>query len=172
MERILIIGPCGSGKSTLARKLADQLKLPTVHLDQLFWRENWQAVSQEEFDRLLEEKLRLPKWIMDGNFHRTLEHRIQYCDTIIYLDYSTVQCLYGVIKRVITHYGKTREDMGPSCPERFDWEFVKYVWSFNKRYRKQIYKMLNGLTMVNIYHFKNRKSLKKFLINLHSNKIK
>ena len=41
MERILIIGCSGSGKSRLARQLGQKLGLPVVHLDQLWWKENW-----------------------------------------------------------------------------------------------------------------------------------
>jgi len=31
-------------------------------------------------------------------------------------------CVYGVIKRVIKNYGKSRFDMGGYCPEKFDKE--------------------------------------------------
>ena len=54
MERILIIGGNGCGKTTFARALAEKLRLPLVHLDTLYWRDNWQAASNEEFDRLLQ----------------------------------------------------------------------------------------------------------------------
>jgi len=35
-NKIMIIGCGGSGKSTLAKRLGEKLKLPIIHLDQLF----------------------------------------------------------------------------------------------------------------------------------------
>ena len=87
MERVLIIGGNGCGKTTLARTLAHKLSLPLVHLDKLYWRDNWQNVSPDEFDELLRLELAKPKWIIDGNIGRTLSHRIRYCDTVIYMDF-------------------------------------------------------------------------------------
>ena len=68
MERICIIGCPGSGKSTLAARLAAQTGIPAVHLDQLFWKENWVQRTAAEFDELLAEALKQSRWIMDGNF--------------------------------------------------------------------------------------------------------
>ena len=72
MERIIIIGCGGAGKSTLARKLGEVLDLPVVHLDKLFWKPGWVETSREEFDALLAMELAKDKWIMDGNFNRTM----------------------------------------------------------------------------------------------------
>lgn len=119
-KRIIIIGCCGSGKSTLARKLNQKLNIPVVHLDKLFWRSGWKSVLNEEFDSLLNNELQKQNWIIDGNFNRTLETRLDYADTVIYLDYSRIVCMWSIIKRVILNYGKTRSDMGENCPERFD----------------------------------------------------
>jgi len=43
MERVLIIGGNGCGKTTLAQKLASKLELPLIHLDVLYWRDNWKV---------------------------------------------------------------------------------------------------------------------------------
>ena len=72
MERIIIIGCGGAGKSTLARKLGEVLDLPVVHLDKLFWKPGWVETTAEEFDALLAMELAKDKWIMDGNFNRTM----------------------------------------------------------------------------------------------------
>ena len=128
MERILIIGGCGAGKTTLSRQLAEKLQLPLIHLDRLYWRDNWESVSTEVFDGLLMQELIKPRWILDGNFTRTLPLRLRYCDTVIYLDFSGMQCVYGVIQRLFKNYGKSRPDMGGDCPERFDrekWTFLQ-----------------------------------------------
>jgi adenylate kinase family enzyme len=163
MERIVIIGCGGSGKSTLARQLGEKLNIPVVHLDKLWWKPNWVETSREEFDAKLAEELAKPRWIMDGNFDRTMPERVARCDTIIYLDFSRVACLLGVLKRVITTYGKVRPDMGDGCPERFDWEFMKWVWNFNKEKRQKYYALLNEVRGVECIVLKNRRMVKRFL---------
>jgi adenylate kinase family enzyme len=166
MERIMIIGCGGSGKSTLARQLGGKLKLPVVHLDQLFWRPGWVSISKDEFDRVHEAALAEEKWIMDGNFDRTIPRRLERCDTVIYLDFSRFACLMGVLKRVLTTYGKVRPDMGEGCPERMDLDFLKWVWNFNKNKRERIYGLLKEAEGVQVIILKNRRMVKKFLSEL------
>ena len=166
MERIIIIGCGGAGKSTLARKLGEVLDLPVVHLDKLFWKPGWVETSHEEFDALLAMELAKDHWIMDGNFNRTMPERMKRCDTIIYLDFSRLACLMGVLKRVLTTYGKVRPDMGTGCPERIDLEFLKWVWNFNKNKRESYYKLLNEAENVETIVRKNRRAVKLFLKSL------
>ena len=143
MERILIIGCGGAGKSTLARQLGRKLDTPVVHLDKIFWKPGWVPISREEFDAALQVEMAKEKWIMDGNFDRTLPARIKRCDTVIYMDFSRIACLLGVAKRILTTYGKVRPDMGEGCPERIDREFLQWVWNFNKNKRERNYLLLN-----------------------------
>lgn len=166
MERIVIIGCGGAGKSTLARTLGEKLGIPVVHLDKLFWNPGWQKKTPEEFDRLLAEELKKDSWIMDGNFNRTMPQRIARCDTVIYLDFSRVTCLMGVLKRIVTTFGTVRPDMGEGCPERVDLEFLKWVWNFNKEKRESYYKMLNETQGIETIVLKNRRAVKKFMNTL------
>ena len=163
MERILIIGCGGAGKSTLARQLGEKTGLPVVHLDKLYWRPGWQHVTREEFDKLLDEVLAQEAWIMDGNFNRTIQRRLERCNTVIYLDFSRTACLWGVFKRIITTYGVVRPDMGEGCPERFDWDFLKWVWNFNKDKRKKLMNQLAKAENVKVVILKNRRQVKRFL---------
>ena len=166
MERIVIIGCGGAGKSTLARQLGEKLDIPVVHLDKLFWRPGWVQVSREEFDKLHRDAIAQDRWIIDGNFDRTMEERIQRSDTVIYLDFSRFACLMGVCKRVLTTYGKVRPDMGEGCPERIDWEFLQWVWNFNKNKREKNYRLLNETEGIEKIVLKNRRAVKKFLKSL------
>ena len=163
MERIMIIGCGGSGKSTLARQLGEKLNLPVVHLDKLFWKPGWVESAKEEIDAKIMEELCKPQWIMDGNYNRTLPRRLRYCDTVIYLDFSRFACLMGVAKRIITTYGKVRPDMGEGCPERFDLDFLKWVWNFNKNKREEYYRLLNETEGIEKIVLKNRRAVKRFL---------
>lgn len=165
----MIIGGCGCGKTTLAKKLSDKLKLPLIHLDVLYWRDNWQHVSRDEFDKQMLQEVNNPKWIIDGNYGRTIPLRLKYCDTVIYMDFSRLKCVSGVIERVIKSYGKSRPDMGGYCPERFDMEkieFFKSVWNFNKNNRRLYYDMLYNANDVKIIILKSRKQVREFLQGL------
>lgn len=166
MKRVIIIGCGGSGKSTLARQMGEITGIPVVHLDKLFWKPNWVERTPEEFDPLVEQELAKDTWIMDGNFNRTMPLRIARCDTIIYLDFSRMACLMGVLKRVLTTYGTVRPDMGEGCPERIDWNFLKWVWNFNKNKRQRYYRLLKEATHAQAIVLKNRRSVKRFLKTL------
>lgn len=159
----MIIGCCGSGKTTLAKKLSNKLNLPLIHLDKLNWRDNWKNISKEEFDELLWAEVVKPTWIIDGNYERTIPLRLKYCDTVIYMDYSRISCLYGVIKRVVMGYGKSRPDMGGYCPERFDFDFIKFVSNFNKNNRKRYYDILSSKEDIQVIILRNRRQAAHFL---------
>ncbi|MBQ8624411.1 MAG: topology modulation protein [Oscillospiraceae bacterium] len=163
MQRIIIIGCCGSGKSTLAVKLAQKLCLPLVHLDRLKFFGNWQERSKDEFNKLLLAELEKPRWIIDGNYNRTIPLRMEYCDTVIFLDFKRTACLWGVITRIIKYHGKTRPDMGGNCPERLDFEFLRFVWDFKTKHRKRYLEMLENAIDKKVIILRNRRQVKKFL---------
>ena len=166
MERIVIIGCSGAGKSTLARKLSDKLSLPVVHLDQLWWKPGWVESARDEFDAKLAVELAKPQWIMDGNFNRTMKTRLECCDTVIYLDFPRLICIFGVIRRVLGSYGKSRPDMTEGCNERFDFEFMKWIWEYNRKNRENNYRLLNACENVQTIVLKNRKMVRRFLNSL------
>ena len=167
MERVMIIGCGGAGKSTLARQLGEKTGLPVVHLDQIYWSPgNWQHLEKEEFDSLLRIELGKPRWIIDGNFNRTMEMRLERCDTVIYLDFNRFTCILGWLKRVITNWGAARPDMAPGCNEWFDPEFAKWLWNFNKQNRTRYLKLLAEQTDKKVYILRNRRQVRKYLSSI------
>ena len=101
-----MIGSPGAGKSTFAKALQKVTGLPLYHLDLVWYKEDATRLSREEFDSQLVEILKKDKWILDGNYQRTLEMRLKACDTVILLDYPTEICLEGLKSRL----GQKRDD--------------------------------------------------------------
>lgn len=166
MKRVIIIGCGGAGKSTLAQKLGEKTGLPVVHLDKLYWKPGWVKRTPEEFDPIVLSEIEKEEWIMDGNFNRTISLRLRRCDTVVYMDFNRVTCLLGVLKRVLTTYGKVRPDMGAGCPERIDLDFLQWVWNFNKNKREKYHALLAEATHARVIILKNRRGVRRFLNEL------
>ncbi len=107
MNKVLVIGSPGAGKTTFAGKLRDKTGLPLYHLDSIWHLPDKTNVLREVFDARLAEILAADRWIIDGNFFRTLEIRMQACDTVFLLDYPLDVCVAGVESRI----GTKRDDM-------------------------------------------------------------
>ena len=166
MERVMIIGCSGAGKTTLSRKLGEKTGLPVVHLDQIWWSPgNWEHLNWEEFDRLLVVEMAKDRWILDGNYNRTLDLRLERADTVSYLDFTRWQCLRGWIGRVIKNRGRARADMAPGCAEWFDPEMAGWIWNFNRQNREKYLKKLGGWNG-ELYILRSRREVKRFLRDL------
>jgi len=135
MHRILLIGNPGSGKSTLARKLGERLGLEVIHLDQHFWTPGWVHVPFSRWIEMVEELVQGESWIVDGNYARTLDIRLERADGVIWLDFPTPICLFRCVLRALRGFGRERPNMPQGCRENLRWEFLQYVYTFRKRER-------------------------------------
>lgn len=136
-ERVLLIGPPGAGKSTLARSLGGLSGLPVSHLDHLYHRPGWVPTPRDTWLRIQEDLVQGDRWILDGNYGSTLELRLKRADLAVFLDLGRWITLFRVIRRTVTTYGRVRPDLGPGCPEHFDPEFLRFVWTWPERERAQ-----------------------------------
>lgn len=139
MQRALVIGPCGAGKSTLAGELGARLSLPVFHMDQLNWKPGWTESSKDEIAAKLYDIITTDRWLIDGTYGGTLAPRVERADTIVYLDFPISLCVRRLLKRIWTYRGRSRPDMTPDCPERFDLAFLFYVmrWKSGPRIRME-----------------------------------
>lgn len=138
MKRVSVIGCCGAGKSVFSSRLAEITNLPLYHLDRIFWCAGWRAQEHELFLENMDAWLAQERWIIDGNYTRTLERRTQKADTIFFFDFPVWLCLYRILKRAVLYRGKTRPDMADGCKERFDLGFMLYVSRFQTETRPRI----------------------------------
>ena len=164
MKRVLVIGPGGSGKSTFARRLGERLNIEVKHLDRFFWRPGWQEPAKDEWLDTVKELTSEGAWIIDGNYGGTLETRIQRCDTIVFLDLPRLLCLWRIAKRRLLYRSRSRPDMAEGCHEKLDWEFVRWVWSYSRRSRPKVVKLLREHSETKqIVWLRSRAEVEKFL---------
>ena len=142
MRRVLVLGCAGAGKSTLARRMAAALALPLIELDSVFWRPGWVQAPREEFRDAVARLAATPAWVMDGNYRFTFDLRLPAADTIVFLDLPRRICMWRVIMRTVIGYGRTRAGLPQDCPERFNWEFLNFVWNFHAEHRPQFASLL------------------------------
>ena len=145
MKRVLIIGCGGAGKSTLAVALSEVLDLPVCHLDTLFWKPGWIPSETGEFEDRLKIVLNEDAWIMDGNYVGSLPMRVNFADTIIFLDLPTITCLVAVIRRAWQYRGRNRPDMTEGNAERINLEFLSWILSYRRSVRPGIMALLEQL---------------------------
>ena len=158
INRISIIGGPGTGKTTLAINLGNELKLPIYHMDQIAHLPNWIKRTKEERDKIILDKINENKWVIDGTYKGTLESRIKKSDLVIFLNYSTLSKISGIIKRYIKGRGKEKREL-PGCKEKISLEFLKYTFTRNIKQRKKIEDILNKNNKKDILIFKSRKEL-------------
>ncbi len=145
MRKVLVIGSAGSGKTVLAIKLGAVTGLPVIHLDALHWKPGWIGMPHDAWGRIVAEAVQRDCWIMDGNYGGTMNERLEACDTVVFLAFPRLLCVYRVFKRYVMYRGKTRPDLHPGCPEMLpDREFLSWIWTYPKERMPKILQRLKS----------------------------
>ena len=138
MKKIIVIGCPGSGKTTFAEKLNKRTGLPLYYLDAIWHKPDRTHISREEYDKRLSEILDSDEWIIDGNYSRTIEVRMQNCDTVFLFDLPTETCIQGATARL----GKTRYDV-PWIDTKLDPKFRREIEEFPINVLPGIYELID-----------------------------
>ena len=160
MKKVIVIGCPGSGKSVFSRELHAITRLPLYPIDMLYWREDRTTVTREQLIERLMEIVVTDEWILDGNFSSTMELRMSYCDTVVFLDYPTDVCYEGIMKR----RGKARPDLPwVESADEIDEEFINTVLQYNTVNRPAVMEMIKKYPNREVYIFKSRAEASAFL---------
>jgi adenylate kinase family enzyme len=167
-ELIALLGPSGSGKTTLAFQLKEKLNLHLYHLDQYYWLPNWQRREFEKFKEMHTQLCEEDAWIMEGAYVSVLRERVLHADVVIFLDTPRYVCIWRVLKRAMVNHGKVLPGSPAYCREQilsFKFlHFLKWVWTFNKRYRHMILDILDEFkTEKQIHIFKSPQEITDFI---------
>ena len=160
MQKCIVIGCPGSGKSVFSRKLHEITGLPLYHLDRIGWRADKTMIPKEELRRRIREICAMDAWIMDGNYGATMELRMSFCDTIVFLDYPTEVCYDGIMKR----RGTARPDMPwVESPDAIDPEFTDFVLRYNTVNRPVVLERIQKNAEKEVHIFTSRAEADAFL---------
>jgi adenylate kinase family enzyme len=140
VDRIAIVGCGGSGKSWLARSLGGLLGVKPVHLDGLYYDQDWKPLDQDRFADLQRELVAAPRWIIDGNYASSLPIRLRAATTVIFLDLPGWTCLCGVARRRMRHGGGQHKDIG--VYDRISWEVIRYILGYRRRMAPRVRKLI------------------------------
>lgn len=164
MKKAIIIGCPGSGKTTFAEKLQKCTGLPLYHLDAIWHKPDKTHIPREEFDERIKEVFSTSEWIIDGNYSRTIEMRMQECDTVFLFDLPTEVCIQGATERI----GKERYDM-PWLETKLDPEFEAFIKEFPETTLPKIYALIEKYRREkNVVIFKSHKESDEYIRNLSS----
>ena len=118
-----------------------------------------QMCQKALFMKRLDQALKQESWIIDRNYSSTMELRVQFCDTVFFLDYPTDICIAGIKSRK----GKTRTDIPCTTLEDEDHEFVEFIKNYNHVSRPVVMELLHKYSHKRIIIFENRSDANKFL---------
>lgn len=141
ISRINVVGTSGSGKSTFAKALANKLNYNYVEMDAIWWKENWQNISEQEFLLRLEEVLNYSAWVLDGNYTITTSVKWKNVQMVIWLDLPFYTTLYRAIKRAMVR-AITKQEIWHGNTETWGKLFSKdsIVWWTITTYKKNVLK--------------------------------
>lgn len=159
MQKVIVIGCPGSGKSTFSKALHDATGLPLYHLDMMNWNADGTNVPKYTFMDRLHQVLEKESWIIDGNYGSTMELRMQFCDTVFFLDYPLDICIDGIKSRK----GKERTDIPCTTLEDEDNEFMEFINNYNSASRPTVMELLHKYSHKRIIIFEDRNEANEFL---------
>ena len=133
----MVTGLAAAGKSTFSRALSAKTGLPVIHLDIHFWKPGWVEPSENEWREKQRCLLASDDWIADGNYHATLDLRLERADTVVFLDTPWWVCaqrafVRGIRKRPVGFGLPNGCDESALRRLRDEWFVVMRIWRFRR----------------------------------------
>jgi adenylate kinase family enzyme len=114
--------------------LSAKTGLPVIHLDVQFWKPGWVEPSEDEWRQKQRDLVAGEEWILDGNYHATLDLRLARADAAVFLDTPWRVCAWRALVR-----GVRRRPAGFQLPSGCDESArrrLREEWSLAWRIRR------------------------------------
>ena len=168
-RRVVVTGTAGAGKSTFSRALSAKTGLPVIVLDVHFWMPGWAEPAEAEWREKQKGLLAGDDWIADGNYHATLDLRLERADTVVFLDIRWWICAWRALVRGV----RTRPadfELPIGCDEsrwrrlRDEWGLVWRIWRVRRSERETELKILSQHGKhVAMYVLRSKRAVREFL---------
>ncbi len=165
MKRILVIGCPGAGKTYFSKRLSKILNLPLVHMDNLYWNEDKTSVDLDTLKAKLQPYLEKEEWIIDGNYHKTLEMRLPYASDVFVLDLPRKECIQGILDRI----DQPRDDIPWVESEDDATELIAWTADYGFRTKDEEIALLNKNKHIKVHVINSRKEMNEYLEKLAAN---
>ncbi|MDI7863246.1 AAA family ATPase [Rhizobiaceae bacterium n13] len=164
-NRIVVIGCSGGGKTTLSLRIAGALQLPFISMDrEFFWLPGWQNRTKPDERARIAVAAAGDRWVMDGTGSSSFDLRLPRAQFVLWVRMPRHLCLWGVVKRWLRWRGRSRPHMADDCPERLDPEFLRYIWTFERKVSPAIATALARYGAdVPVYEVKSRAEMRALL---------
>lgn len=160
-KKVIVLGNNGSGKSYFSKRLAEKTKLPLIHLDLLYWLENWEHPCREQWIDIQKNVMKGDSWILDGMYISTFEMRFMEAEVVYFLDIDKNICLESVKQR--------EEEKRTDFPtylsknqEQFD-ILINGLIEFEEKRKPRIIEMHNKYPNKDFIVFKTRDEMNDYL---------
>lgn len=172
-RRVIVTGMAGSGKSTFSRALSARTGLPVIHLDLHYWKPGWVKPSDDEWRVKQRELLAGDTWIADGNYHETLDLRLERADTVIVLDTPWWTCAGRAFVRGVRRPVGT--EMPAGCDDsvlrrlRDEWRLVGTAWRDRRKEPERERAIISEHGQhVRLHSFRSKRAVRAFLVDCGS----
>ena len=162
MKRILVIGCPGAGKTYFAKKLSEIINIPVVHMDNLYWNKDKTSISQDELNIKLMPYLEKEYWIIDGNYHQTLELRLKYATDVYFLKTPREQCIEGILERI----GQPRDDIPWIETKKDAAELIAWTLDYEDRTKADEEALLSKYPKIKVHVLYSREQVNQYLNDL------
>jgi adenylate kinase family enzyme len=165
----VVTGIAGAGKSTFSQALSAKTGLPLIHLDLHFWQPGWVEPSEAEWRQIQRNLMTSDEWILDGNYHGTLELRLARAETAVLLDTAWWVCVWralvrGVRKRPVGFQLPNGCDESALRRLRDEWWLAWRIWRGHRSERKLELAILSQHTNhVALYVLRSKRATRDFL---------
>jgi len=141
----MIVGQPGSGKSTLARTMGSILNLPVFHIDLIHWKSGWVPRPGPEKDQLCAQVHAKDTWIFEGGRSPTWPERLDRADVLVWIDLPLTLRAWRVFSRTLRNRKENPPDLPEGCPDRFTWEFTKWIWTTRHTQKENMQRLYDGV---------------------------